>query len=417
MNRDLLFWQITIYDLIENLKRRIAESVQQLDANYLLNVSEEDLIKSVVSENWLNVPVIKEEKIYIAYSGETKIDVSQDPNRGIFDRSEPFYLDGTTVTIAVPFEGDAFFFNVRPQTFAYNPPHAQIAGSEIHLTCETVEQNSQAIEREYKATVNSIKQFLGWLAPSLEDFNNKLEGLVREQVVRRKQKLLADQQMVTALKLPIKKREGASVTYAVPVKRRRPRIERPKAVSKTFQPEPMLAKEDYEDILAIMKNMVTVMEQSPRAFETMKEEDLRSHFLVQLNGQYEGRATGETFNFQGKTDILIREEGRNVFIAECKFWKGSKTLLETIDQLLSYLSWRDTKTAILLFNRNANFSDVLSKIGSGAPSHKCFKRDLSKSDESTFSYVFHQPNDPNREILLTVMAFDIPSGKTVRNER
>jgi hypothetical protein len=28
------------------------------------------------------------------------------------------------------------------------------------------------------------------------------------------------------------------------------------------------------------------------------------HFLVQLNGQYEGQATGETFNFEGKTDMI-----------------------------------------------------------------------------------------------------------------
>jgi hypothetical protein len=80
---------------------------------------------------------------------------------------------------------------------------------------------------------------------------------------------------------------------------------------------------------------------------------LRTHFLVQRSGQYEGRATGETFNYQGKTDILIREENRNVFIAECKFWKGEKQFLETIDQLLPYVSWRDRKAAILIFDRNA----------------------------------------------------------------
>jgi len=108
--------------------------------------------------------------------------------------------------------------------------------------------------------------------------------------------------------------------------------------------------EEYENILSIMRNMVRVMEQSPKAFENMGEEDLRTQFLVQLNAQYEGRATGETFNFQGKTDILIRaDEGGNVFIAECKFWSGEKQFLETIDQLLSYLTWRDTKTAILIF--------------------------------------------------------------------
>ena len=94
----------------------------------------------------------------------------------------------------------------------------------------------------------------------------------------------------------------------------------------------------------------------------MREEDLRQHFLVQLNGQYEGQASGETFNFEGKTDILIRAEGRNVFIAESKFWRGPESLRETIDQLLGYASWRDTKTAILIFNRQKNFSEVLAKI-------------------------------------------------------
>jgi hypothetical protein len=78
----------------------------------------------------------------------------------------------------------------------------------------------------------------------------------------------------------------------------------------------------------------------------MGKEDLRSHFLVQLNGAFHGQATGETFNFQGKTDILIRVDGKNIFIAECKFWKGEKSFPATLDQLLSHLSWRDTKTAV-----------------------------------------------------------------------
>jgi hypothetical protein len=133
-------------------------------------------------------------------------------------------------------------------------------------------------------------------------------------------------------------------------------------VGGTFKPEPALSGVDYEEILRIMKNMVKVMELSPHAFLTMGEEDLRSHFLVQLNGAFKGQATGETFNFQGKTDILIRVDGKNIFIAECKFWKREKAFLGTIDQLLSYLSWRDTKAAVLVFNGNADFTAVLAKI-------------------------------------------------------
>ena len=83
--------------------------------------------------------------------------------------------------------------------------------------------------------------------------------------------------------------------------------------------------------------------------------------------------------------------------------------MKTIDQLLSYLSWRDTKTAILIFNRQKDFTAVLSKITAFAPSHPCFKRDLGKLDESSFRYIFRQPVDANREIMVTVMAFDVPS--------
>lgn len=165
---------------------------------------------------------------------------------------------------------------------------------------------------------------------------------------------------------------------------------------------------EYEEILRIMKNMTRVMEYSPHAFVKMGEEDLRTHFLVQLNGAYEGQATGETFNFEGRTDILIRVDGRNIFIAECKFWTGEKAYLETIDQLLRYLSWRDTKAAIVVFNRNVGFSDVVAKIAEATPKHANFKRMVGKLDESSFRYIFGQPNDTNREITVTVQAFDIP---------
>ncbi|WP_026191781.1 hypothetical protein [Methylosinus sp. LW4] len=87
---------------------------------------------------------------------------------------------------------------------------------------------------------------------------------------------------------------------------------------------------------------------------------------MQLNGQYVGNATGETFNATGKTDILIRSEGQNIFIAECKFWHGEKGFVDTVSQLLSYVTWRDTKTAVVIFNRNKNLSGVIQPVPESA---------------------------------------------------
>ena len=100
--------------------------------------------------------------------------------------------------------------------------------------------------------------------------------------------------------------------------------------------------------LEICLNMSVVMERNPKTFREFSEEFIRDVFLLVLNAFFEGRATGETFNKKGKTDILIRYNNDNVFISECKFWKGPKMLENTIDQLLNYITWRDTKSAIFI---------------------------------------------------------------------
>src|SRR3954453_5315268 len=154
--------------------------------------------------------------------------------------------------------------------------------------------------------------------------------------------------------------------------------------------------------------MVKVMERSPKAFHGLDEEAIRSHFLVQLNGHYEGQATGETFNAHGKTDILIRSGDRNIFIAECKFWGGPSKMTETIDQLLGYLSWRDSKAAILVFNRNKDLSRVLASIPETVKAHPNFQRDEGQQADTRFRYSFRHKDDPAKILHVTVIVFDVP---------
>lgn len=167
--------------------------------------------------------------------------------------------------------------------------------------------------------------------------------------------------------------------------------------------------EEYEHILSVVSNMVHVMERSPKAFAGMDEEALRHHFLVQLNGQYEGQATGETFNFEGKTDILIRVEGRNIFIAECKVWRGPESLREALDQILRYVSWRDTKTAVLLFNRGKNLSAMLAKVPEVVRAHSNYLRDVALAGETRFRFALHHRDDKERELVVTVLVFEVPA--------
>ena len=132
-----------------------------------------------------------------------------------------------------------------------------------------------------------------------------------------------------------------------------------------------------------------------------------------LNAIFEWTASGETFNFKGKTDILVNYKSKNLFIAECKMWEGPKYHEKSIDQILTrYTSWRDSKLAILIFNKkNKNFTALTKKIDEITKSHKnyCEEYKLKSqnlAEEGVYSYKFVHPVDEDRSILLTVMTFN-----------
>lgn len=388
-------------------QQKLRERAGALPKNHLLNTPAEDLCDRLEEEFRIEVPTLLDDQIHID-AGEAQIDVSQDRMRHIRNRSQPFYIPGRFVEVIVPFKGDAEVFKLQTSTYSTMPPRGKVQNSELRLRFEQLDHDAEKLKREIDGWLNNVRKYLEWARAQAAGFNGNIRGVARQVIEERKQRLLKDDEMVASLGFPLKRRDDAPKTYALPVNRKKPVIRRAAATEKPFTPEPALAQTEYEEILRIVQNMVEVMERSPSAFKHMGEEDLRQHFLVQLNGQYEGQATGETFNYSGKTDILVRKDGKNVFIAECKFWTGPKGFRETIDQLLGYTSWRDTKTAILLFNRDRNLSTVLDKLPGVVERHPNYKRTLEYSGETGFRFVLHQDGDPNRDVTLTVLVFDVP---------
>jgi hypothetical protein len=215
---------------------------------------------------------------------------------------------------------------------------------------------------------------------------------------------------VAALGIPMKRRDQP-LTFTAPAKRRASPARQPRVITEAYKPEPLLEEAEYQHILAVMRSMSLVIERNPTQFASLDEETIRTHFLLQLNGHYEGSATGETFNASGKTDILIRVENRNIFIAECKFWRGPKGFKEAADQLLSYLSWRDTKCALLVFNKTRDSVAVSQKMHEGMEAHPAYRKTVSYDPHGDARYIFVKESDPGREIIITTQLYDIPASE------
>jgi hypothetical protein len=394
-----LFAGTGITDVSEGHARAATNAVQQINPDVLLNTPTDDLLASLVEEHSITPPVIKRDEAYI--DGPHEVEIRK------IDYGSEVTVPGTLVALVVPFEGEPRMFYINPNRWGHSI-RAQFDRNNIILAMRDRELKAERVNKELGKRLDEIEEFLEQQRDFAKRHREMLPQRLRPLIEERKRKLLADRQMVSGLSFPIRERKDTPKTYTAPVVRKKLEMTRP-ATTQPFVPEPVLDEANYRAILDIIQSMTMVMERSPTAFASMGEEDLRQHYLVQLNGHFEGAASGETFNYQGKTDILIRERDRNIFVAECKFWGGEKAFLATVDQLLGYLSWRDTKAAVIVFNRNKHFSGVLETIEAALSKHPHCKKGPTKKCETEFRCVFGNPSDHNREIIVTVLAFNIPT--------
>jgi hypothetical protein len=162
-----------------------------------------------------------------------------------------------------------------------------------------------------------------------------------------------------------------------------------------------------QQILRVIHSAGIAMERHPSTFAKKDEEALRDQFLTVLTTRFPS-TTGETFNKSGKTDILVRDGIKNVVVAECKIWNGPKLYLQAIDQLLSYLTCRDSVAAVVIFVKNKDFSRVRQSVEDETPKHSCFIKCCERTEDSWQAYLFHPPGDPEAVVQLEVLMFHFP---------
>jgi hypothetical protein len=268
--------------------------------------------------------------------------------------------------------------------------------------------NPERLKADIQSNIRSLADAVANLRRDVDSHNQTAPQAVRSALAQKKSKAQSAVGAVAALGIPIRSR-SQPLTFTVPTKRRESPVARPAVAKEKFAPEPVLDQKEYEHILGVLKSMAIVIERNPRAFASLDEEAIRTHFLLQLNGHYEGTATGETFNAAGKTDILIRVQNRNIFIAECKFWRGPKSFSDAIDQLLGYLTWRDSKCALLIFNQTKDSSAVRLKMHEVVASRPEFRKTIAHDPTGDSRYVLVKPAEPGREIQVCTMLFDVPT--------
>ncbi|WP_018351432.1 hypothetical protein [Longispora albida] len=399
MDSVLLFSKGDLSSGLEATFRHMIKLLQDRNPDALLSTPEADTIAELIDKGSVRCPVLHRDEWWMDEPAETTFQHSE------FGRQVQRRVP--RLTVIVPFDGEHEVFMIRARTYGFNPPRiAAVNKADLRLTWEAPATDAAAIRAHFEQEIDKIEEYLSWSRAQIDEHNQRVVNEVPGLVARRRQELLNVRNIQADIGIPVRRR-GDAATYSVPVTRRTLQVARQPARPKAglFKPEPALSEPQYEDALEVLRNARNGLERSPTTTAKLSEEEIRNILLIALNSVFQGNAAGEVFNGAGKTDILVRIEDRNVFIGECKIWKGPKTIEEALEQLFGYLVWRDTKAALLLFIRHANVTAIIDKAVAKIEEHPNFKRRGRHGTEDRHDFVMHAVGDPNREIHLALLPF------------
>lgn len=397
------FSEVDSFNARRQFEDNIKKHIDRESKDYILGVDEDEYLSYLI-ENYsvepiqiyeesekINQPVIKKEKF------------SDYPRYDEYVR-EVYYFK-----VSYNFSGSSVLFKIRPSTWTMTSNEIEVSTSnmQVSFTVKILEQNAEKFIKAKNEAFNSAFTNLKNVNQFADEWNRDISTVVGAYFRQIKNKFKKENDFFAAINISTNSQTDS--IFTVP-QIKKIIIPQPKLDKNTeFSSVPTMSKKMYSDILKVIYDAGKSMEKKPALYLGKDEEGLRDQFLFILETRYESiTATGETFNKKGKTDIILKyaEDNSNLFIAECKFWKGEKEFYKAINQLFDrYLTWRDSKVALIFFVTNKNFTNVLEVVKFETGKHEYFVRTNGNNGESSFSFIFRLPNDKNKEVFLEIIFF------------
>jgi len=397
-----LFCGNALSDLLAFKTRESVKMVEAIPKEQFLSTHVDAMVENIVSQMTVESLKIYEEQITRDEPQETKLGVTD-----VFLKVR-VEVPGVRINIYLPFDGNPELWHHRPNTMGCNFPTGTVFENKLRMIFEQRNQDAKCIEKDIKDNLKLIKEYISWQKDAINNFNINLYKNVCSKIEERRKNLENHGELAKILNIPLRRNPSAPDFKPIHLQKKviKPL---PPTLNNGDKKEWGISDQEYESILNIIRHVGRSFETTPQTYSVHCEEDLRDIVLSHLNAVYMGDATGETFRKAGKTDIRIEAEDRSAFVAECKVWNGQKTISDSIDQLLDYLTWRDCKAAVIIFNKDiAGFTEIVQKVKPALESHLKLNKIASCLDrQAEWSCIFRSKDDDARLIHLHIFMFNL----------
>lgn len=343
-------------------------------------------------------------------------------SRGRMYESEYYEIDGYKVIFEIFFDGDVGLLYMEPNssylkrfkvTNIISPTNNDLGKIVFPLEFKKAELTEKEnlldfVENKFDSEFKYYIEMINNVNSEVEIFNNSLGEAIQKLLEARLKKADDYFKVRERLNIPLTKSDNAPNTKPILLKRVKKNSKQIPFPKQGVKPaEYCISDNDYENIKNIINLACSSMEKTARTFSKLLEEELRDVILSNLNTHYKGTATGETFNRIGKTDIHIPFENKSAYIGECKIWHGEKKFTEAIVQMFGYTTWRDTKTSLIIFNKNAkDFSKILETVQDSLGQNSlCINKTRISNNE--WRCRFKRNEESNEVIDVSVVLYDL----------
>jgi len=273
------------------------------------------------------------------------------------------------------------------------------------LTLETLAKESD-INSELRMFFEEVENKNKEIEPQNQQLKQQTYAIVKQRQEKIRDEEDKFEALIDKVSIPLVRQEGV----VIPDRTKLEIAEEYKILvppTATKRTEPALEKEKVNAVIGLIEGCCRSWELSPQTYLGFEEEKLRDIILSSLNSVFRGSATGETFSKRGKTDIYLNIPQGQILIAECKIWDGAKKFHETIDQILGYLTWRNSYGIIINFSKNKGFTDVLETLFKEIPNHPQYRKGQNKLEETHFVSYNSLPEDEKKLVELHYLNYNL----------
>src|SRR5256886_6543894 len=125
-SNNILFRGAYLSAVFDAQHKALREKIDSLASNYIFNVDEDDLVRSLVNQFSLDTPKLNIDA--------RTIDSSEYVRQVRDEFGDAYNVRFNVYAVMIPFSGEAVLFTCRPNSSDFNPPRGIIEGDELKMT-------------------------------------------------------------------------------------------------------------------------------------------------------------------------------------------------------------------------------------------------------------------------------------------